>query len=102
MLDLDVRSEARALLYHITKGTDPEPAAASWAAATIAEVRAVVAEALTMRPAERGSEWIEDFTYAHRWLRKRGYRDAAVAYAAVRGKDEHGRSLVEQSKTWGA
>jgi hypothetical protein len=71
MLDLDTRSEARALIqYAEVDGADPEPTALEWKAATKAEVRAVVREVFKIRPELKGSEWYEDFLYAHDWNKR--------------------------------
>lgn len=71
MLDLDIRSEARALLqYAEVDGMDPEPAAALWLNATMAEAMSVVHEAKRIQPAIEGSEWYGDFLAAHKWMRR--------------------------------
>jgi hypothetical protein len=71
MLDLEPRLEGRALLQYEFDGEDPEVVAAHWIDATMAEVRLVVHHALTIEPNLSGSEWLDDFVAAHKWLRRR-------------------------------
>jgi hypothetical protein len=73
MLDLSLYFEARALIqYAEVDGDDPEPTAALWVEATMAEARSVVAEVIRIRPDLEGSEWYEDFLSAHRYIRRHG------------------------------
>jgi hypothetical protein len=75
MLHTVVSNEARALVYLIQQGEDPEVASRSWVGATRGELEAVIKAALRIVPAEAGSKWVEDFRSGHKWLKD---RDAKV------------------------
>lgn len=74
MLLTEVTNEARSLMFLAEEqGEDPEPTAAQWSEATLAEAKAVVRAVYKMRPALKKVEWYEDFLSAHRWGRKNGW-----------------------------
>ncbi len=70
MLLLEVKQEARALIYLAEEqGEDPEAVALQFAEATQSEVHLVIREVYRIQPALKQVEWYEDFRSAHRWNR---------------------------------